>query len=71
MTERQLKLEKIVNELDELYGVGNGYIYDDTDVDIFIAELINLLTKTLDLGFILDNLNESRSKSYLEMLNEI
>lgn len=38
MTERQLKLEQIVNEIDDNYGIGNGYVDENTDVDEFVKE---------------------------------
>lgn len=30
LSERQLKLSKIVNEIDEEYGIGNGYVDEST-----------------------------------------
>ena len=45
MTERQLKLEQIVNEIDEMYGIGNGYVNENTNVDEFIKAFINKFRK--------------------------
>lgn len=67
MTERQLKLEQIVNEIDDNYGIGNGYVDENTDVDKFKKELLI----EHDFSNILDNINENTGKSYLQILNEI
>lgn len=71
MTERQLKLAQIVNEIDDNYGIGNGYVDENTDVDKFIEDFKNELLIEHDFSNILNNINESFGKSYMEILNEI
>ena len=71
MTDKQLKLEKIINEIDELYGFGNGFIDKSTDVDKFIEDFKHKFLVKYDLSHILNIMNESTGKSYIEQLNEI
>jgi hypothetical protein len=71
MTDRQLKLEKIINEINENYGFGNGYVDENTDVDKFIADFKYKFLVHYDLSHILNTLNESNTKSYVEQFNEI
>lgn len=71
MTERQLKLADIINEIDENYGIGNGYVDENTDVDKFIEDFKNELLIEHDFSNILNNINENFGKSYMEIINEI
>lgn len=71
MTERQRKLEQIVNEIDDNYGIGNGYVDENTDVDKFIEDFKNELLIEHNFSNILNNINENFGKSYMEIINEI
>ncbi len=71
MTDRQLKLQKIINEINENYGFGNGYVNEQTDVDKFIEEFKYKFLVHYDLSHILNVLTESNSKSYVEQFDEI
>ena len=71
LTERQKKLEKIVNEIDDNYGIGIGYITIDTDVDTFIESFKQELLIEHDFSDILKEINESSKKSYMELIDEI
>lgn len=71
MTERQKKLDKIVNEINDNYGIGNGFVDENTDVDLFIKEFKHKFTVKYDLSNMLSAINESNNKSYIEQLNEI
>ena len=71
MTERQLKLADIINEIDDNYGIGNGYVDENTDVDKFIEDFKNELLVEHNFSNILNNINENFGKSYMEILNEI
>ena len=71
MTERQRKLEQIINEIDDNYGIGHGYIDENTDVDKFIEDFKNELLVEHNFSNILNNINENFGKSYMEILNEI
>jgi uncharacterized protein YpuA (DUF1002 family) len=71
LTERQKKLEKIVNEIDDNYGIGVGYITIDTDVDTFIESFKQELLIEHDFSDILKEINESSKKSYMELIDEI
>lgn len=71
LTQRQKKLEKIVNEIDDNYGIGIGYITIDTDVDTFIESFKQELLIEHDFSDILKEINESSKKSYMELIDEI
>ena len=71
LTERQKKLEKIVNEIDDNYGIGNGYVTSDTDVDLFIENFKKELLLEHDFSDILQSVDESTRKSYMEYIDEI
>ena len=71
LSERQKKLEKIVNDIDENYGIGNGYVDENTDVDLFIKEFKQELLIEHDFSDILKEINESSKKSYMELIDEI
>lgn len=71
LTQRQKKLEKIVNEIDDNYGIGIGYITIDTDVDTFIESFKQELLIEHDFSDILKEINESSKKSYIELIDEI
>lgn len=71
MTERQKKLDEIVNEINDNYGIGNGFVDENTDVDLFIKEFKHKFTLKYDLSDMLSAINESNGKSYIEQLNEI
>ena len=71
LTQRQKKLEKIVNEIDDNYGIGIGYITIDTDVDAFIESFKQELLIEHDFSDILKEINESSKKSYMELIDEI
>lgn len=71
MTERQLKLADIINEIDDNYGIGNGYVDENTDVDKFIEDFIYKFTIEHDLNNFINSINENTNKSYMEILNEI
>ena len=71
LTERQKKLEKIVNEIDDNYGIGIGYITIDTDVDTFIESFKQELLIEHDFSDILKEINETSKKSYMELIDEI
>lgn len=71
LTERQKKLEKIVNEINDNYGIGNGYVDENTDVDSFIKEFKHKFLVRYDLSDMFNAINESNNKSYIEQLNEI
>ena len=71
LTQRQKKLEKIVNEIDDNYGIGVGYITIDTDVDTFIESFKQELLIEHDFSDILKEINESSKKSYMELIDEI
>ena len=65
MTDRQLKLQKIINEINESYG------FENTDVDIFIKEFKYKFLVHYDLSHILNVLTESNSKSYVDRFDAI
>lgn len=71
MTDRQLKLQKIINDINENYGFGNGYVDENTDVDIFIKEFKYKFLVHYDLSHILNVLTESNSKSYVDQFDAI
>ena len=71
LIQRQKKLEKIVNEIDDNYGIGIGYITIDTDVDTFIESFKQELLIEHDFSDILKEINESSKKSYMELIDEI
>ena len=71
MNDRQLKLQKIINEINENYGFGNGYVNENTDVDKFIEDFKDKFLVHYDLSHILNVLTESNSKSYVEQFDEI
>lgn len=71
MTGRQLKLQKIINDINENYGFGNGYVDENTDVDIFIKEFKYKFLVHYDLSHILNVLTESNSKSYVDQFDAI
>ena len=71
MTDRQLKLQTIINEINENYGFGNGYVNENTDVDKFIEDFKDKFLVHYDLSHILNVLTESNSKSYVEQFDEI
>ncbi len=71
MTDRQLKLQKIINDINENYGFGNGYVDENTDVDIFIKEFKYKFLVHYDLSYILNVLTESNSKSYVDQFDAI
>ena len=71
MTDRQLKLQKIINDINENYGFGNGYVNENTDVDKFIEDFKDKFLVHYDLSHILNVLTESNSKSYVEQFDEI
>ena len=71
MTDRQLKLQKIINDINENYGFGNGYVDDNTDVNKFISEFKYKFTKKYNLSHILNVLTESNSKSYVDQFDAI
>ena len=71
LIQRQKKLEKIVNEIDDNYGIGIGYITIDTDVDAFIESFKQELLIEHDFSDILKEINESSKKSYMELIDEI
>ena len=71
LTQRQKKLEKIVNEIDDNYGIGIGYITIDTDVDTFIESFKQELLIEHDFSDILKEINASSKKSYMELIDEI
>lgn len=73
MTGRQLKLQTIINEINNNYGFGNGYVNENTDVDKFIEDFKHKFLVHYDLSHILTALNESESnsKSYIEQFDEI
>ena len=71
LTQRQKKLEKIVNEIDDNYGIGIVYITIDTDVDTFIESFKQELLIEHDFSDILKEINESSKKSYMELIDEI
>ncbi len=71
MNTRQEKLSNIINEIDEFYGFGSGFVNESTDVDKFISEFKEKFLIKYDLSAILSALNESTNKSYVEMLDEI
>jgi antirestriction protein len=71
LSERQKKLEKIVNEIDDNYGIGVGYVTSETDVDEFIKNFKQELLIEHDFSDILEEINESYSKSYMELIDAI
>ena len=71
MNDRQLKLQTIINEINENYGFGNGYVDESTDVDKFIEDFKDKFLVHYDLSHILNVLTESNSKSYVEQFDEI
>ena len=71
LTERQKKLSELVIEIDELYGAGNGYVYEDTDVDKFIEEFFYELTVNIGMAYLFDDIAEGSHKTYRERFNEI
>jgi len=71
MNDRQLKLQTIINEINENYGFGNGYVNENTDVDKFIEDFKDKFLVHYDLSHILNVLTESNSKSYVEQFDEI
>lgn len=71
MSERQEKLDKIINEINDNYGIGNGFVDENTDVDLFIKEFKHKFMVKYDLSDMLSFINESNNKSYIERLNEI
>lgn len=71
LTERQKKLEKIVNEIDDNYGIGIGYVSANTDVDDFIKNFKQELLVEHDFSDILKEINESSKRSYMELIDEI
>ena len=71
MNDRQLKLQTIINEINENYGFGNGYVNENTDVDKFIEDFKHKFLVHYDLSHILNVLTESNSKSYVEQFDEI
>lgn len=71
LTERQKKLELIVNEIDETCGFGNGYVDENTDVDKFIEEFIYKFTEDYNLKDFFEIITEDSGKSYMERFNEI
>lgn len=71
LTERQKRLEKIVNEIDDNFGIGSGYVTSETDVDEFIKNFKQELLIEHDFSDILEEINENYSKSYMELINAI
>ena len=65
MTDRQLKLQKIINDINE------NYVDENTDVDIFIKEFKYKFLVHYDLSHILNVLTESNSKSYVDQFDAI
>lgn len=71
LSKRQKKLELIVNEIDELFGLGNGFVNENTDVDKFIEDFIYKFTEDISLPELFDYISESTNKAYKESFNEI
>ena len=71
LSKRQKQLEKIINEIDDNYGIGAGYISANTDVDEFIKKFKQELLVEHDFSDILKEINESSKRSYMELIDEI
>lgn len=74
MTDRQLKLIKMVDKIDEELGIGMGMTIDErTDVDKYISAFLHKFTVEHNFSEMLSYMNESENinKSLLEELNEI
>ena len=71
LTERQKKLEALVNEIDDTCGFGIGFVDGNTNVDKFIKDFIHQFTKVIRIPEFFDQVAEGSRKTYWERFHEI